>query len=92
MEEPLTLSGPIGYICHVVEGTEIGISEDLSKEIFDWNTEYQNTFDPNDPLNSGFLRQEQAEEHDAVGVRLRDKIERQVGDRYNTVYVSNLKA
>lgn len=53
------------------EVDELDISDDLKNKIQTWDEEFQNTFDHNDPLGSGFAIEKLRDEHSQRGMQLR---------------------
>jgi hypothetical protein len=58
-----------------VEIGELPISEELKRELSEWDEAYQATFNEDDPSASDLLTEEEIQAHNRVGKELAEKIQ-----------------
>lgn len=73
-------SGPIEY-------ESLQISSDLIALLEDWDSRYQDTYNPNDPNSSGFSSTEEHEGHIQEGLKLSARLQEELGDEITVEYL-----
>ena len=84
LEEPIMVKGD--DIFRHKEINDLLLSEELKSKLRDWDDEYQNNFDQNDPLGSDFPSSEAADLHAQTGMELAQLLQEELGGEYVVEY------
>lgn len=68
-----------------VEIDDLKISDELKREIHEWNDLYQSTFVSEYPPDSKFASKEMDKRHEMVGYILAERLQMELGCDYNVI-------
>lgn len=84
MEEPVMMRDSDGF--RYLEVDDLDVSSQLKEEIQNWNDQYQNTLDHDDPMSSGFSEFQLEKAHVERGAELAKRLQEEFGDGYLVDY------
>jgi len=73
-----------------IDPATLPISAGLRKRIEKWDSEYQATYDRNDPIDSNFESPEAEQAFDKTGQQLWRDLQAELGEQYQVTYFSVL--
>jgi hypothetical protein len=73
-----------------VPAATLPVSQELTADIEQWAEEYDATYDPDDPLSSGFPDERAESAFVAKGAALAARLQRELGSEYAVVYYNIL--
>lgn len=84
MEEAIMVKGDDIFRHQDID--DLPVSAELKSKLRDWDDEYQNTLDQNDPLGSGFPSSKDEHLHNQTGAELSQLLQAELGAAYNVKY------
>lgn len=78
MEEPVMMRDSGGF--RYLDAKDLNVSSKLKEELQDWNDQYQNTLDHDDPMGSGFSEPQLEKAHVERGAELAKRLQEELGD------------